>query len=76
MGKSVTNQNQDFNPNDDHDPHRPMAIIVLHKDTEKCYAGPSELFQQLKHVTPEVVSTYSHFKRIDLFAEVDEEWSA
>jgi len=69
-GKSIiTNQSQDFNPYDDKDPNRPMAIIIIPTENETQFAGPIELFKKLPHVTREVINSFSSMERVDLFAE-------
>ena len=67
---SVANQNKDFDPKDDKDPNRPLAIIRIKTDTEDGIAGPIELFEQLPHVTFEVMNTIkAHDNVINLFNE-------
>ena len=63
---SVANQNKDFDPTDDKDPNRPMAIIRIPDGSDHIgIAGPIDLFQQLPHVTYEVMETIKPYKRID-----------
>ena len=61
---SVANQNKDFDPTDDNDPNRPMAIIRIKTRGEDGIAGPINLFQQLPHVTYEVMQTIKPYKRV------------
>ena len=61
---SVANQNKDFDPKDDKDPNRPMAIIRIKNEEEDGIAGPIELFEQLPHVTYEVMQTIKHYDNV------------
>lgn len=72
---SIANQNQDFDPSDDHDPNRPMAMLLIPKEGAANtfqIAGNTELFKQLPHVTYEVWSTVSAHEKIDIFKPANE----
>ena len=66
---SVANQTKDFDPIDDKDPTRPMAIIRIKTDKEDGIGGNLKLFKELPHVTYEVVETIDNYKEIQLFSK-------
>ena len=68
VGKSsVANQSKDFDPKDDIDPTRPIAILTMIENDGRKIAGPIELFEQLPHVTTEVMDTISRYGRKKLW---------
>ena len=71
--KSTTTTLPKFDPNDDNDPNRPLAILSFQINSNQFFAGNIEIFQKLQHVTSEVVESLNDKTRIDLFKPEDEE---
>lgn len=70
----ISSQNKDFNPKDDKDPTRPLAILKFPKDpknekSDLVIAGNMDLLMQLPHVTQEVVFALQDFDTVDIFAD-------
>ena len=65
---SITSQNKDVDPNDDNDPTRPMAILLIQESSgKKFYAGNKELYSKLHIMSEEVMSSLDGLEKKDLF---------
>lgn len=64
----ISSKNKDFDPKDDTDPNRAIAILKIPvDDAHSVIAGNVELLSKLPHITPEVYMTFSNAEKIDLF---------
>lgn len=72
-GKSITTMQPKFDPKDDNDVNRPLAVIAFPLNNIPCYAGNVELLKNLQHVTSEVIESLDGKVNINLFEPGDEE---
>ena len=66
LHQNLVVSSKEFDPHNDINPDRPLAVFKLRNP--KKYAGPSpELLGCIEHITPSVIKTIQKLKRVDLY---------